>query len=122
VKSPDSASQWRVGDPGVIEHSGDGGATWVPQQTGAPVVLTAGASPARDVVWFVGSGGVVLLSTDGRTWQRRNVGESVNLVGVRPTDDKTATVIAANGREFTTHDGGSTWSPARLQELPAAPF
>ena len=123
VRSPDSAVQWRTaGAAAVVERTIDGGATWVSQPIGGAVVVTAGASPSRDVVWLVGAGGVVLLSTNGKTWQRRNVGEAVNLSAVRAADDRTATVTAADGREFTTHDAGLTWSPARLQELPAAPF
>jgi photosystem II stability/assembly factor-like uncharacterized protein len=74
------------------------------------------------VCWLAGRGGVVLVSIDGRSWQRRPVPEPTDLIAVRATDDKTVTVTAADGRTFTTKDGGLTWNPAPLQESPAAPF
>jgi hypothetical protein len=122
IASPDPASRWRVRPDGAIEHSSDSGATWTPQGTSPPSTVTSGAAPSRTVAWFVGRGGLVLLTADGVTWQRRDVGEPVDLVSVRPVDDKTATVVAADGRQFTTHDAGVTWTPARLQEIPAASF
>jgi photosystem II stability/assembly factor-like uncharacterized protein len=122
IASPDPSSKWRITAAGVAEHTSDAGVTWVPQPIGPAAGVTAGASPSRDVVWLVGRAGIVLLSTDGQTWQRRNIGEAVDLVGVRPVDGTTATVTAADGREFTTHDAGLTWSPARLQEASAPPF
>jgi photosystem II stability/assembly factor-like uncharacterized protein len=86
-------------------------------------MVTGGASPSRSVAWFVGRGGLVVVTSDeGVTWQRRDVGQPVDLVSVRPVDDKTATVVATDGRQFTTHDAGVTWTPAGLQEIPAAPF
>ena len=121
ITSEEPASRWRVWPGGIVERSIDEGVTWVQQQTGTPVNITAGASPSRDIVWLVGRSGVVLLSTDG-TWQRRTVGEPVDLVAVRPTDAKTATVTTADGRQLTTHDAGLTWSRTPLQETPAAPF
>jgi photosystem II stability/assembly factor-like uncharacterized protein len=62
------------------------------------------------------------VTSDGQTWQRRNIGEAVALVDVTPTDARTATVTAADGRRFTTRDGGATWIRATPQENPAAPF
>jgi photosystem II stability/assembly factor-like uncharacterized protein len=49
------------------------------------------------------------LSTDGRTWQRVAFPESVDLVSIRASDGVNATVTAADGRTFTTTDGGRTW-------------
>jgi hypothetical protein len=122
IASPDPAVRWRVTSPGRVERSVDGGVTWTPQDVGEAVTIRAGRSVSTDVAWLVGNDGVVLVTSDGRTWQRRNIGEAVALVDVTPTDARTATVTAADGRRFTTRDGGATWIRATPQENPAAPF
>ena len=122
IPSPDPMVRWRVTLQGSVERSVDGGITWTLQDAGVRVTVHAGKSPARDVVWLVGSDGVVLISVDGQNWQRRSVGEPVALVDVNPTDGLTATVTASDGRKFVTRDGGVTWVHAPLQENPAAPF
>jgi len=109
IVSPVRDARWRLRAGGIVERSSDGGATWVAQATGVSVTLTAGAAPSPTICWLVGPAGVVLLSTDGRTWQRVSVPEPVNLVSVRASDAANATVAAADGRTFTTADGGKTW-------------
>lgn len=116
VASPDPLVLWRIVVSGVVEKSVDGGATWTTQPVGGPVVLTAGSSPSRDVCWFAGRAGTVLLSTDGRTWQRLAFPEAVDLIAVRATDARTASVTASDGRQFTTRDAGKTWTTPPLQE------
>ena len=108
--------------PATIQRSTDRGVTWKPQVAPAGIVLTAGSSPARDVCWIVGRAGAVLLSTDGTTWQLRPFPEAVNLTAVRASDAKTAVVTTSDGRQFSTTDGGATWSRLPLQEFPARPF
>jgi hypothetical protein len=122
IPSPDPMVRWRVTPQGTVERSVDGGITWTLQDTGVGVTVHAGKSPARDVVWLVGSDGVVLISVDGQNWQRRSVGEPVALVDVNPADGLTATVTASDGRKFATRDGGVNWVHPPLQENPAAPF
>jgi photosystem II stability/assembly factor-like uncharacterized protein len=46
----------------------------------------------------------------------------VNLTAVRASDAKTAVVTTSDGRQFSTTDGGATWSRLPLQEFPARPF
>jgi photosystem II stability/assembly factor-like uncharacterized protein len=111
IVSTNPSYRWRIGANGVVQHSSDGGSTWETQQTGASVTLTAGSSPSPSMCWLVGPGGIVLLSTDGRSWQALPFKEKVDLVSVRATDERTATVTAAGGRTFTTADGGLTWTP-----------
>jgi len=77
--------------------------------TGIAAVLTAGAAPTTTVCWVVGRGGVVLLTTDGRTWRRVAFPEMTDLSAVRATDARTASVSTADGRIFSTSDGGATW-------------
>ena len=109
VVSPDRNTRWRLVTGGGVEHSTDGGATWQVQSTGAARSLTTGAAPAPTTCWLVGRAGIVLLSTDGRTWQRVAFPETIDLVAIRASDGANATVTAADGRAFTTTDGGKTW-------------
>ena len=124
VVSPEPAYRWRLVAPATIQRSTDGGVTWTAQSARAPalgllertagsqpaLVFTAGSAPARDICWIVGRGGTVLLSTDGTSWQRRPFPEPVNLTAIRATDAKTAVVTTEDGRQFSTADGGATWS------------
>ncbi len=123
IFSPEPAYRWRTPRAGLVERSIDGGRNWTPQATGEPATdVTAGSSPSRDVVWLVGRNGAVLLSTDGRTWQHRRLPDAADLVAVRSSDATTATVTTRDGRQFSTNDGGLTWTPLPLQEIAAAPF
>jgi len=108
IVSPDRLIRWRIAGS-VVERSTNGGASWDAVPTGIAAVLTAGAAPTTTVCWVVGRGGVVLLSTDGRTWRRLAFPEMTDLSAVRATDARTASVSTADGRLFTTSDGGVTW-------------
>jgi hypothetical protein len=109
IVSPNRNSRWRILPGGGVERSTDGGATWQTQSTGASATLTAGAAPGPTICWLVGPAGIVVLSTDGRTWQRVTFPEAVDLVSIRASDAANATVTAADGRSFTTSDRGRTW-------------
>ena len=110
IVSPDPSVRWRVAGS-VVERSTNGGASWDAVPTGVAAELTAGAAPSTDVCWVVGRGGVVLLSIDGRSWRRVAFPEITDLSTVRATDARTASVVTADGRTFSTSDGGLTWVP-----------
>lgn len=119
VVSSDPNVRWRVAGASV-QRSTDGGRTWTPQSTGTTDQLLAGSSPAPDVCWIVGRNGLVLLTTDGRTWRRLDAPETtIDLVGVTAVDAAIATVSTADGRTYRTSNAGRTWT---LQETAAAPF
>jgi photosystem II stability/assembly factor-like uncharacterized protein len=63
---------------------------------------------------MVGRAGAVVLSIDGTAWQPRPFPEAVNLTAVRAMDAKNATVTTSDGRQFSTTDGGATWSKLPL--------
>jgi hypothetical protein len=108
IVSPDASVRWRILPDGQVVRSIDRGAVWQQQSTGAST-LTAGAAPSRDVCWLVGPAGIIVLTTDGVTWQRVAFPHAISLVAVRATDGSNATVTAADGRTFTTTDGGKNW-------------
>ena len=108
IVSPNPSIRWRIAGS-VVEHSADGGSSWAAVPTGVAAELTAGAAPSTLVCWLVGRGGMVLLTTDGRTWRRVAFPEMTDLSAVRATDARTASVSTADGRIFTTSNGGVTW-------------
>ncbi len=93
----------------VVQRSPEGGVTWESQSGGISAQLTAGASPSPSIIWLVGKDGLVLLSTDSRSWKRVPFPESVDLAGIEASSDTTATVTTADARIFATADGGLTW-------------
>ncbi len=105
VVSSNRISQWRIGNGSEVQHSADGGSTWRTQATGVNVTLTAGSSPSPSVCWLVGPGGLVLITTDeGQSWRRVPFPVVTDLVSVRATDDRTATVVTSDGRTFVTSE------------------
>jgi hypothetical protein len=81
-----------------------------PPPAGTAGQLTASSVASPDVCWAVGRGGLVLRSIDGRTWQRINFPEMTDLASVRATGAGTASISAADGRTFSTANGGQTWA------------
>ncbi len=71
--------------------------------------ITAASAPSAAVCWIAGRAGTILRSTDHQTWQRVNPPQAVDLSGIAATDARTARVVAADGRTFSTSDGGMTW-------------
>ena len=114
IVSSNPNSVWRIVANGAVEHSTDRGSTWELQPTGVAVMLSGGASPSPSICWLVGPQGIVLLTTDARSWRRIAFPEAVDLLSVRAADDKIASVTTSDGRVFSTTDGGQTWqrSPA----------
>ena len=85
--------------PGSIRYRADEGVT-----------LTAGVAPSTTACWLVGRAGAIVRTIDGRTWQRVRFPEPLDFTAVVAGDARTATVTAADGRQFATTDGGTTWT------------
>jgi photosystem II stability/assembly factor-like uncharacterized protein len=110
VSSPDAVHRWRVDANGQVQHSASGGKTWQPAALAAAGTLTAGSSPAGAVCWLVGSNGVVWVTSDGLGFEPRSLSEPADLIAVRASDARRATVVARDGRSFVTADGGVNWT------------
>ena len=108
IVSPDPGVRWRLSGS-VVEHSTNGGSSWETVFNGLRSELTAGAAPSTSVCWVVGRGGVVLLSTDGRSFSRVAFPEGTDLSAVRASDARNASVSTTDGRIFNTRDGGARW-------------
>lgn len=109
IASPDPTVQWRVGVGGTIERTADGGKTWRGQFVNGGPGLVAGSAPSAKVCWVVGRAGAILRTTDGQNWVRIAPPAMMDFIGIKAKDEKTASVIAADGRSFSTQDGGKTW-------------
>lgn len=110
-KAPDGSAWWRITGGRVIETSGDGGTTWSTRYTAdQDVALTAGSAPSPSAIWIVGRSGLVLITTDGRTFRRAAFPETADLVAVTAVDARRASVVTADGRTFATADAGATWT------------
>ncbi len=77
------------------------------------MVPAAGSAPSASVCWVVGREGVVVRTTDGSRWTRLPFPNTADLVGVTASSADAATVVAADGRTFSTADGGATWTTGR---------
>jgi hypothetical protein len=111
IVSPDVNVRWRILTGGIVARSIDGGTTWQTQSTGVAAAFAAGSAPSPTICWLVGPAGIIVLSTDGRTWQRVPFPEGIDLASIRASGSVNATVTAADGRTFITSDGGKTWRP-----------
>lgn len=105
--------RWRLrgSSTAAVERSSDGGTTWLPVPIPVTPLLAGGSAPANTVCWLAGRAGTVLLSTDGTTFRQVTKPVDADLVSVRATDARSATVRTADGRTFMTIDGGVTWTP-----------
>ena len=100
---------WRILSSGVLEKSTDR-VTWETITIAPPVQgLLQGSAPSQTVCWIVGRAGLVLLTMDGRQFARVTAPTTDDLVSVKAADALRATVTTADGRTFTTSDGGKSW-------------
>jgi hypothetical protein len=106
--------QWRVLSGHIVQQSVDKGATWTTQYAlDETVQLAAGSAPSSTAAWFVGRGGLVVATSDGRIWRRIAFPEAIDLIAVVATDARVAIVTSADRRVFTTTDGGASWLPRK---------
>jgi hypothetical protein len=110
VKSPGEAAIYRIAEGGFIERSTDHGATWQGQQLDPNAEIVAGAAPTAKICWLVGRDAAIYLMKDGTNWQKIAPPARVDFVAVTATDAASATVTSADGRKFSTRDGGKTWT------------
>ena len=111
ISPPGSHVMWLAGRSGLIEFSGDGGASWSRQTSGVLAELLGGSAPSDKICWIVGRLGALLLTTDGGAhWASISSPLAEDLGGIRATDAQHATIWnARNTKNFETSDGGRTW-------------
>lgn len=106
-------ANWRVGPHGLIERRSPEG-NWVPVPSGVETDLFAVAFPTPTVGWVVGSGGTVLLTTDGgTTWEKVAFPTTDDLVRVSAQSGQVAWVWTRTGGSFLTSNRGKSWKHVR---------
>jgi len=117
IAAPGSSIRWLAGRAGLIEFSGDNGASWSVQTSGVAVDLLTGSAPSDKTCWMVGRAGTILLTVDGGAhWSVIHSPLTEDLGGVRATDALHATIWnLPNSKSFGTSDGGITWKPIANQ-------
>jgi photosystem II stability/assembly factor-like uncharacterized protein len=116
LKTPSGRVLWRTGKGGIIQHSTDGGRSWVLQTSPLQEDWLAGAAVSDSVSWLVGRNGAIARTTDGDHWERiasppvaSTSGKMPDWGGVTARDAQNATISASDGRQYATQDGGKTW-------------
>ena len=71
--------------------------------------IVAGSAPTTLVCWFVGPGGIVMITVDANLFTHVDVPGRPDLRSVTATDARSAVVTASDGRRFRTDDSGRTW-------------
>jgi hypothetical protein len=113
VLAPGGKVLWRIRPKGQIERSSNGGVSWLPQNSGVNVELTAGSAPSNSVCWIIGRGGTILKTTDGGAhWSKVAWPNAGEISGIQATDAMHAVVYdvtAVIPARLATNDGGVTW-------------
>jgi Photosynthesis system II assembly factor YCF48 len=112
IATPDPKVLWRIAQGGLIELSQDGGISWQEQLVDVNAQLTTGSAPSQKVCWLVGRGGVIVRTNNAKDWERISTPVSADFVAITAQGASTATVSTADGRRFTTNDGGVHWVQA----------
>lgn len=112
ILTPDPKIFWLIA-PGAIERSEDGGASWKTEYLNVRAPILAGAAPTVKICWLVGANGTILRTTNGTHWKAIRPPVETDFVRVEAVDASTASVIAMDGRKFSTSDGGKRWIIAK---------
>jgi hypothetical protein len=138
--SPDGKTFWRLGTSGRIEHSTDQGRNWQVQPSGVSTGLVTGVAVSDQVAWIIGSGGVLLRTTDGKQWQRvatpgspraetsaagaraaeTTAAPPPQWIQVDASDALHATITSSDSKQFATANGGLSWNPVAPADHPPA--
>jgi len=99
---------------GRFERSSDGGATWTTERTGVATRVLSGDCPTAEVCWLAGDAGQVFVRASDGTWADRPIADAhVGVVAIKSSSRGAATATLADGRRFSTTDGGRTWTLAQ---------
>ena len=112
---------WAVGNPGVILHTSNGGATWtnhIPDEYNN-IHLQGVYVLDSNTVWVTGgpdkdNHALILKTTNaGLTWIRQSRGDvddADHILGISAADANTAWAVGGDHIVLKTTDGGTTWT------------
>jgi photosystem II stability/assembly factor-like uncharacterized protein len=105
---------------GLVLAAAGAAAFWVPQQSGSSAELRGLAVLDAQHAWASGSGGTVLRTQDGQTWERLAVpgGEELDFRDVEALSADRVVLMAAGpgdrSRIYRSADGGRAWTLAHI--------
>jgi photosystem II stability/assembly factor-like uncharacterized protein len=101
---------WVCGRWGSVLHTEDGGATWVPQETGTDYSLSSIYFTDTKNGWAVGDEGTIIRTKDGgKTWSKQKSPVAYFLMGVRFVSPVKGFIVTERTHILSTNDGGNTW-------------
>ena len=113
IATPDPKIIWMIAGPGAIERSENGGVGWKTEYLDTRELIVAGSAPTAKICWLVGTNATILRTTNGAHWKTIPPPAETDFVRVEAADALTATVMAMDGRKFSTSDGGKSWSSVK---------
>jgi photosystem II stability/assembly factor-like uncharacterized protein len=101
---------WSVGKRMTVIHTEDGGDTWTEEHWGDEGALNDIFMWSRTHGCVVGNSGIVLVTGDGRTWQKMAPPTSNDLNAVVFLDSATAYCCGSAGTILRSVNGGQSWA------------
>ncbi|ANH69653.1 YCF48-related protein [Mitsuaria sp. 7] len=106
----DANNGWSVGEQGTIQHTTDGGKSWVNQTSGVKTTLTGVAFVDANNGRAVGEYGAVLRTTDGgKTWALQPTPSQLSSLSIQTDGASTILISSYYGGTKMTVDGGVNW-------------
>ncbi|MDQ2999829.1 MAG: YCF48-related protein [Fibrobacterota bacterium] len=100
--------------PGItIRKTEDGGATWIPQVSGAQNSIHSLFFLNSDTGWAVGKNPILKTLNGGKTWKAMTEATGDYLYSVFFTNEDTGWVVGYHTL-LKTIDGGTTWNPQSI--------
>jgi photosystem II stability/assembly factor-like uncharacterized protein len=119
----DAGRGWAFGEEGALYTTRDGGDSWERQRVPTRNLLLGGWFLNSEQGWLVGAGATLLQTNDGgETWRagtllglavapgKNEEARRVRFNAASFVDKRRGWAVGAEGRVFTTQDGGRTWS------------
>jgi hypothetical protein len=110
VPTPNAQIRYRVVDGRTVQRTTDAGKTWTTVHVVLTSLLRIGSAPSPTVCWLAGTSGIIVTTSDGVTWRQAKAPEAADITAITATSTNAASVITANGRAFTTINGGQSWA------------
>jgi photosystem II stability/assembly factor-like uncharacterized protein len=111
VSFPTEKEGWACGRFGTILHTGDGGATWSPQESGTDFTLSGICFADSKNGWAVGKNGTIVHTSDGgQTWSKQESPVDYFHMDVFFLNPLKGFIVSERTHVLSTHDGGKTWA------------
>ncbi len=108
---PNEKEGWASGRWGCILHTGDGGKTWVRQNTGTDLTLSSVFFMDSKHGWAVGEEGIIIHTKDGgKTWEKQKSPVRFFHMKVHFENPQKGWIASEQTHILYTEDGGKTWS------------